>query len=128
MDAFTPAQTTELVSRIGAKKARMRIDKMFVNSFMGGPLLGFGCALLISTNSSLWFQTNAPGLIRSIGAAFFPVGLIMIILTGADLFTSYVLVCTSCPRSDEDVVESEGLGTDIMCGLVFHCCLFASTN
>jgi formate/nitrite transporter FocA (FNT family) len=94
MDAFTPAQTTELVSRMGAKKARMRIDKMFLNSFMGGPLLGFGCALLLSTNSAPWFQTNAPGLIRSIAAAFFPVGLMMVMLTGADLFTSYVLVRT----------------------------------
>jgi formate/nitrite transporter FocA (FNT family) len=92
MDSFTPAQTTELVSRMGEKKARMRIDKMFLNSFMGGPLLGFGCALLLSTNSAPWFQTNAPGLIRSIAAAFFPVGLMMVMLTGADLFTSYVLV------------------------------------
>lgn len=94
MDAFTPAQTTELVSRMGAKKARMRIDKMFFNSFLGGPLLGFGCALLLSTNSAPWFQANAPGLIRTIGAAFFPVGLIMVILTGADLFTPYVLFST----------------------------------
>ena len=92
MDAFTPAQTTELVSRIGAAKARMRIDKMFLNSFLGGPLLGFGCALALSTNASPWFQTNAPGLIKSISAAFFPVGIMMVILTGADLFTSYILV------------------------------------
>jgi formate/nitrite transporter FocA (FNT family) len=99
VDAFTPAQTTEPVSRIGAKKARMRIDKMFLNSFMGGPLLGFGCALLLSTNASPWFQTNAPGLIRTIGATFFPVGLIMVILTGADLFTSYVLVSFTPPLS-----------------------------
>lgn len=91
MDAFTPAQTTELVSRIGAKKARMRLDKMFVNSFIGGPLLGFGCALSLSTNSSPWFVENAPGLLRTISAMVFPVGLIMCILTGADLFTSYVL-------------------------------------
>lgn len=76
MDAFTPAQTTELVSRIGAKKARMRIDKMFINSFMGGALISFGCALALSTNSSPWFQTNAPGLIRTISAMVFPVGLI----------------------------------------------------
>jgi formate/nitrite transporter FocA (FNT family) len=76
MDAFTPAQTTELVSRIGAKKARMRIDKMFINSFMGGALISFGCALALSTNTAPWFQTNAPGLIRTIGAMVFPVGLI----------------------------------------------------
>ncbi|PQE28817.1 formate nitrite transporter family protein [Rutstroemia sp. NJR-2017a WRK4] len=91
MDAFTPAQTTELVSRIGAKKARMRIDKMFINSFMGGCLISFGCALALSTNASPWFQTNAPGLIRTISAMVFPVGLIMVVLTGADLFTSYCM-------------------------------------
>jgi hypothetical protein len=84
-------QTTELVSRIGAKKARMRIDKMFINSFMGGCLISFGCALALSTNASPWFQTNAPGLIRTISAMVFPVGLIMVVLTGADLFTSYCM-------------------------------------
>lgn len=72
MDAFTPAQTTELVSRIGAKKAKMRVDKMFVNSFLGGALLCFGAALALSTNTAPWFQTNAPGLIRTIGAMMFP--------------------------------------------------------
>ena len=49
---------------------------MFVNSFMGGALISFGCALALSTNSSPWFQTNAPGLIRTISAMVFPVGLI----------------------------------------------------
>ncbi|KAF8862697.1 Formate/nitrite transporter [Acephala macrosclerotiorum] len=91
MDAFSPAQTIELISRMGTKKANMRIDKMIINSIMGGLLLGFGCALNLSTLSSPWFQTNAPGLIRTIGACFFPVGLIMVFLTGADLFTSYCM-------------------------------------
>lgn len=45
MDAFTPQQTTELVSRIGCKKASMRWDILVVNSFMAGPLLGFGYVL-----------------------------------------------------------------------------------
>lgn len=64
MDAFTPQQTIELVSRIGTKKAHMRLDKLWWNSFMAGPLLGFGCAVLVSTNASPWYQENAPGLIR----------------------------------------------------------------
>ena len=42
MDAFTPQQTIELVSRIGCKKTHMRWDKLFWNSFITGPLLGFG--------------------------------------------------------------------------------------
>ena len=91
MDAFTPQQTTELVSRIGTKKAHMRLDKLWFNSCMAGPLLGFGCALLLSTAAAPWYQENAPGLIRTISAVFFPVGLTMIVLSGADLFTSNVM-------------------------------------
>lgn len=42
MDAFTAQQTTELISRLGSKKAHMRLDKLFFNSVIAGPLLGFG--------------------------------------------------------------------------------------
>jgi formate/nitrite transporter FocA (FNT family) len=52
MDAFTPQQTVELVSRIGTKKARMRLDKLFFNSVMAGPLLGFGFVTSPSSQSS----------------------------------------------------------------------------
>ncbi|KAI9816032.1 MAG: hypothetical protein M1827_002024 [Pycnora praestabilis] len=95
MDAFTTQQTAELVSRIGCKKAHMRLDKLWWNAFMAGPLLGFGCAICTSTNSSPWYQENAPGLIRTISAAFFPIGLVMIVLSGADLFTSNIMFMTT---------------------------------
>ena len=94
MDAFTPQQTTELVSRIGCKKAQMRLDKLFINSLMTGPLLGFGCAVMTSTEAAEWYQTNAPGLIRTISATFFPIGLVMIVLSGSDLFTSNIMFMT----------------------------------
>ncbi|OQO03027.1 hypothetical protein B0A48_11311 [Cryoendolithus antarcticus] len=42
MDAFTPQQTMELLSRVGQKKSKMRLDKLWWNSFLAGPLLGFG--------------------------------------------------------------------------------------
>lgn len=42
MDAFTAQQTTELVSRIGTKKSHQRLDKLFFNACLAGPLLGFG--------------------------------------------------------------------------------------
>lgn len=92
MDAFTASQTTELLARIGTKKSTMRLDKLFLNSLMTGPLLGFGCAIVMSVNASPWYQQNAPGLIRFVAAMLFPVGLVMIVLTGADLFTSNVMV------------------------------------
>ena len=91
MDAFTPQQTTELVCRIGAKKARTRLDKLFVNSLLVGPLLGFGCAVTLSTEAAPWFQANAPGLLRTVAAFPFAIGLVMIVLSGADLFTSNIM-------------------------------------
>ena len=87
MDAFTPQQTIELVSRIGTKKAHMRLDKLWWNSFLTGPLLGFGCCVLVSTNAAPWYQENAPGLIRTIGALFFPIGKLGHDVGSSDLLT-----------------------------------------
>ena len=60
MDAFTPQQTVELCSRIGTKKAHMRLDKLFINSCMAGPLLGFGYLFPNYTTSTfpLAWHTN----------------------------------------------------------------------
>lgn len=52
-----------------------------------GALLGFAGACTLSINASPWYSENAPGLLRMIGAIIFPLGLVMIVLTGADLFT-----------------------------------------
>ena len=46
----------------------------------------------LTVSSAPWYQENAPGLIRTTGAMLFPIGLVMIVLTGADLFTSNVMV------------------------------------
>ncbi|KAK6396772.1 hypothetical protein LTR65_008670 [Meristemomyces frigidus] len=86
--ADSAVKTMELISRIGQRKAKMRLDKLWWNSVLAGPLLGFGCAISLSTNAAPWYQENAPGLIRTIAACFFPIGLILVVLTGADLFTS----------------------------------------
>lgn len=87
-----PPQTMVILSDIGTKKAKQRLDKMFIQCVAGSFLLGFGCAMNVSTNASPWFQENAPDLIKAIAACFFPVGLIMCFLIGADLLTSYCMV------------------------------------
>ncbi|KAH9208026.1 Formate/nitrite transporter-domain-containing protein [Leptodontidium sp. 2 PMI_412] len=86
--AYTPAETIELVSRAGVKKGNMRPDKVFLSAVSAGCLLSFGCAVSLSAYTAPWFQENAPGLIRMIGALVFPLGLVMVVLTGADLFTA----------------------------------------
>ena len=96
-NACTPAETIELVSRTGVVKGNMRLDKVFFSSISAGCLLSFACATFLSTNSSPWYQENAPGLIRTISALVFPYGLCMVFLTGADLCTgSFMVIIASC--------------------------------
>jgi formate/nitrite transporter FocA (FNT family) len=94
-NAYSAKETVELCSRAGVAKANMRIDKMFFSSFMAGCLLSFACAVLLSTNTAPWYQENAPGLIRMIGALIFPFGLVTIVMTGADLCTGSFMVSLS---------------------------------
>jgi formate/nitrite transporter FocA (FNT family) len=71
---YTPRETTELVSRAGVAKAHMRVDKVFLSSVNAGMILSFACASHLSIQSSEWFQDNAAGLIRALGALVFPYG------------------------------------------------------
>ncbi|KAI8652431.1 hypothetical protein NCS57_01307000 [Fusarium keratoplasticum] len=86
--AYTPAETIELISRIGVRKGNMRPDKVFLSAVSAGCLLSFGCAVSLTAMTAPWYQENAPGLIKLIGAGVFPLGLVMVVLTGADLFTA----------------------------------------
>lgn len=90
--AYTPAETTELISRTGVKKGNMRPDMTFLSAVSAGCLLSFGCAVSLTALTAPWYQENAPGLIRLVGAAVFPLGKVMAVLTGADLFTATRMV------------------------------------
>lgn len=91
-NAYSPAETAEIISRAGVLKAHQRVDKTFMSAVMAGMLLSFACATLLSTNASPWYQENAPGLIRTISALVFPYGLCMIVLTGSELCTATFMV------------------------------------
>jgi formate/nitrite transporter FocA (FNT family) len=91
-NCYTPKETVELVSRAGVHKANERLDKIFFSAFTAGCLLSFACLALLSTNTAPWYQDNAPGLIRMIGAIIFPFGLVAIVVTGVDLCTGSFMV------------------------------------
>lgn len=92
-NAYTPKEGLEIASRAGSYKANMRIDKIIISSFMAGALLSFAGACFVTINTSDWYATNAPGLIKMYGALIFPFGLVVIVLTGADLATGSFMVC-----------------------------------
>ncbi|SPN99491.1 probable formate/nitrite family of transporters [Cephalotrichum gorgonifer] len=87
LGVYTPAETIELVSRAGTIKGNMRPHKVFLSAVSAGCILSFVSGAALCTLTAPWFQANAPGLIRIISALIFPSGFVMIVLTGADLFT-----------------------------------------
>ncbi|KAG5659919.1 hypothetical protein KAF25_003441 [Fusarium avenaceum] len=86
--AYTPQETIELVSRSGVKRGNMRPDKVFLSAVSAGCLLGFGCGVSLCAMTAPWYAENAPGLVKLFGAGVFPLGLVLVVLTGADLFTA----------------------------------------
>ncbi|KAJ6784018.1 hypothetical protein PWT90_00305 [Aphanocladium album] len=94
VNAYTPMETTEICSRVGTKKANMRVDKIFISSVIAGCYLAFSSSVCLVINTSPWYQENAPGLIRMIAAIVFPLSLVMIVLTGTDLCTGSFMYTT----------------------------------
>ncbi|KAI6865569.1 Formate/nitrite transporter [Hortaea werneckii] len=93
-NCYSAKETVELCSRAGVMKANMRLDKIFMSAVMAGCLLSFACAAVLITETAPWYQENAPGLIRMIGALIFPFGLVSIVVMGADLCTGSFLYAT----------------------------------
>ena len=87
MDSFyTPAEIAELWVQSGVKKAQLPPYKMLVLGLLAGMFIGFGAhAFLLATTAG--GDAFSVMLEKLIGAALFPVGLMLVILCGAELFT-----------------------------------------
>jgi formate/nitrite transporter len=79
IDAFTPAQMAAKVQNIGVSKARMPAFKLIVLGLLAGGFISFG-AINFTT-------VMAQGLPRLVAATAFALGLILVIVGGAELFT-----------------------------------------
>lgn len=92
-NSLTPAQIYEAWTAIGHKKGTTPAFKLLLLGVLGGIFIGLGAHGNILANY-LFADINA-GLAKFIGAAVFPVGLILVILAGAELFTGNNLMTIS---------------------------------
>lgn len=93
-DALNINYTLEQVSAIGVKKSKQKIDHLIIKSMLAGILLSFGGLFLLTVGggSTLLAQSFGPSIHKTILAAVFPIGLVLVIGTGADLFTGNTMV------------------------------------
>jgi len=83
-DAFSPKEIAERVEKIGVAKARLPLLSMLMLGILAGAFIGLGALyyVLIKSDASLGFATS-----QLLGGLAFSLGLILVIVAGAELFT-----------------------------------------
>ena len=89
MDAYAPALVAELVEGVGVRKARRGWLPPIMLGLLAGAFIAFGASLflVVITESGLGF-----GPTRLFGGLAFSLGLILVIVGGAELFTGNSLI------------------------------------
>ena len=96
---LTPAEFVDSYALIGQKKAKNNALKLLALGVLAGFLIGLGAAV---TNTAGHALTN-PSVAKIISGLLFPFGLIMVILTGAELFTGNCLITISVLEKKVDL-------------------------
>jgi len=86
MPIKTPLEIELEIESIGQKKSEMNFGVMFVLALLAGVYVGFGGALATLVSHDL-SQYVGVGFAKIIAGAVFSIGLILVILGGAELFT-----------------------------------------
>ena len=89
LEVIPPARIAQLVEEVGVKKCALPLQKLFVLAVLAGAFIAFGGVLytLVVTDSALGF-----GVTRLVGGLAFSLGLILVVIGGAELFTGNSLI------------------------------------
>ena len=88
-DAHRPQEIAELIETAGVAKAVLPAFQMFVLAILAGVFIGFGAAAYTMTVTGLDLSY---GPYRLLGGVVFSLGLILVIVGGAELFTGNALM------------------------------------
>ncbi|MGD1156547.1 MAG: formate/nitrite transporter family protein [Terriglobia bacterium] len=81
-----PGEIVSLAGDVGRYKADLGVPNFLVRGFMGGMFIAMGATLAMVCSTGLETPLG-PGFKAMIAGAVFPVGLVMIVITGMSLFT-----------------------------------------
>ncbi|QDO94710.1 formate/nitrite transporter family protein [Formosa sediminum] len=84
----SPSEGIKIVNEIALNKEGYSISKTLILAFLAGAYVAFGGLLaIIISGGSPGLAANNPGFTRFLFGAAFPLGLILVVLVGAELFT-----------------------------------------
>ncbi len=84
MDAYTPKEIAARVADVGVAKARLPLLTLTLLGVLAGAFIGLGAAMaiLVASDASLGFAAS-----RVLGGVVFSLGLVLVSVAGAELFT-----------------------------------------
>ncbi len=89
MNYFTPAEATDAFRIAAVDKAKRSLPEFALMAILGGAFIALGGLLTVVVAGGIPQVAEVnPGIAKFVAGALFPVGLIMVSITGADLFTS----------------------------------------
>lgn len=88
-DAYSPAEIATRVETAGVRKAKLALVPTLVLAILAGAFIAFGALLftIVTTDSGLGFGPE-----RLLGGLAFSLGLILVLIGGAELFTGNSLI------------------------------------
>jgi formate transporter len=93
LDAYAPAQIAMRVREVGVTKATMPVLTMFALAILAGAFIALGSLFFtITMTTGTTGQPPAFGLMRLAGGVTFSLGLILVVVGGAELFTGNNLI------------------------------------
>jgi len=89
LNAYSPAQIKEAVETIGVKKANLPLQASFMLAIVAGGSIGLGALYysIVASDAALSFATT-----RVVGGLVFSLGLALVMVGGAELFTGNNLI------------------------------------
>ena len=89
LQAYSPAEIKEAVEKVGVKKANLPFPASFMLAIVAGGGIGFGALYytIVASDPTLSFAT-----VRVLGGVVFTLGLALVLVGGAELFTGNNLI------------------------------------
>lgn len=89
---FSPAEITEKYVEVGCKKTNLPVFRLLLLGILAGAFIAFA-----SQGSNVAIHNiESVGIAKALAGALFTTGLMMVLITGAELFTGNMLIVVSC--------------------------------
>jgi formate transporter len=92
IDAFPPAKMASRMEGVGVKKAELGTLTMFALAMLAGAFIGTGAIFCTVVTTGLGAAGMGYGIIKLLGGLVFCLGLVAVVVAGAELFTGNNLI------------------------------------